>query len=168
MRVNLRVLRALLVAVAALASAGVVQALCLGPLCSCSASTAPVTFGAVNPLAAGPSDSTGQVRVSCGGVAGLLIPYRIALSGGGGPSIGARRLTSGANSLAYGLFADPARLVTWGDASGGTVVSGSILLDVLGLSPTVTHTVYGRIPAGQNSAIPGSYVDTITVTVTYD
>lgn len=148
--------------------AGSAQALCASPLCSCGVSTTALNFGALNPLAAGATDSAGSVQVSCGGVAGLLIPYRIDLSRGGGASYGARRLASGANLLAYNLYTDNSRLTVWGDGSGGSSpVESSLLLDLLGLAPPRTHTVYGRVPAGQSSAVPGSYVDTITVTVTY-
>lgn len=55
----------------------------------------------------------------------------------------------------------------WGDIARGTAVSGSIQLSVLGSAAPVTHTVYGRIPSGQTTTVPGAYADTITVTVTY-
>lgn len=144
------------------------QALCVGPLCSCSVSTTAVAFGNYNPLAAGSTDSTGSVRVSCGGVAGLLIPYRIDLGLGGGASYGARRMSATGGTLGYNLYTDSTYATIWGDGSGGSqYVTGGILLDVAGLSPAQTHWVYGRIPARQVSAVPGSYTDAITVTLTY-
>jgi spore coat protein U-like protein len=53
----------------------------------------------------------------------------------------------------------------WGDGSGSTtLVGGGALLSV---GTTVTpYTVYGRIPAGQDSAA-GSFMDTIVVTLNY-
>lgn len=143
------------------------QALCVGPLCSCTFSTSQVAFGSFNPIAIGSSDSTGSVRVSCGGVVGLLIPYQVELGPGGSGSTSARRMSSGAQTIGYGLYSDAARLSNWGDIAHGNAVSGFVLLDALGLAPAVTHTVYGRIPSGQNTAVPGAYVDSITVTVTY-
>ena len=105
----------------------------------------------------------------CGGVAGLLIPYQIDITRGGGISYGARRMNSGANQLADNLYTDNTYLTIWGDGSGGSQsVPGGILLDVLGLSPPQTHWIYGRIPGAQTTAVPGGYVDTITVTVTYN
>ena len=76
-------------------------------------------------------------------------------------------MSSGAQTVGYGLYSDASRLSNWGDMAHGSAVSSFMLLDALGLAPAVTHTVYGRIPSGQNTAVPGVYVDTITVTVTY-
>ena len=143
------------------------QALCIGPLCSCTFSTGNVVFGSVNPIAIGSTDSTGSVRVTCGGVVGLLIPYQIELSARGSGNVASRRMSSGANNLGYGLYSDSSRLSPWGDIARGTAVSGSIQLSVLGSAAPVNHTVYGRIPSGQSTAVPGAYADTITVTVTY-
>jgi len=141
------------------------HALCVAPLCACSVVTTALAFGSINPLA-GPHDSTGTVRVSCGGVAGLLIPYRIELGSGQSGNVLARRLQGGVHQMAYGLYSDAARTTTWGDGGSGMPVDGAILLDVAGLSPPVVHTVYGRIPGGQMVA-PGSYADTLVVTLTY-
>lgn len=158
-------LRAATVA-ALLLAAPTARALCVSPLCSCNVTTTAVAFGAFNPLTGSASDSVGNVRVSCSGVVGLLVPYRVDLSAGSSGNVAARRMTSGARQLAYGLYSDSTRSSVWGDTAG-TAVNGGILLDVLGLSPPVDHAVYGRIPAGQLSAVPGVYSDTITVTLTY-
>ncbi|MBB3047521.1 spore coat protein U-like protein [Litorivivens lipolytica] len=72
-------------------------------------------------------------------------------------------MSSGANSLNYNLYTDPTYLTVWGDGNGGTAtVPGAIGVLLL----PIDHVVYGRIPAGQNSAA-GNYSDTISVTVTY-
>lgn len=156
---------ALLLALTAVAPAA--RALCLSPLCSCTASTTALVFGAHNPLG-GATDSTGSVRVTCGGVAGLLIPFRIDLGRGGAAGYAPRRLASGANTLAYNLYTDAGRTSVWGDGTGGSVsTSSSVLLDVLGWAPAQSFTIYGRIGAGQTGAVPGSYADTVSVTVTY-
>ena len=156
---------ALLLALTAFAPAA--RALCVSPLCTCTASTTALVFGAHNPLG-GATDSTGSVRVSCGGVAGLLIPFRIDLGRGGAAGYAPRRLASGANTLAYNLYGDAGRTSVWGDGTGGSVsANSSVLLDALGWAPMQTFTIYGRIGAGQTTAVPGSYADTISVTVTY-
>jgi spore coat protein U-like protein len=153
---------------ALLFSAGAAQALCLPAACNCTVATTSVAFGAYNPLAFGNTDSTGSVKVSCGGVAGLLIPFNIALSAGSSASYAGRRLRSGGNSLAYNLYTDASYATLWGDGSSATqVVSSSVTLDVLGLSPAQSFVVYGRIPGRQTAAVPGSYSDTISVTLTY-
>lgn len=144
------------------------QALCLTPLCTCGVSTTSIAFGAYNPLQFGPVDSTGSVRMSCGGVAGLLIPYTIELGGGSSGNPAARRMSSGSQTLNYALYSDSNRLTLWGNGAGGApALNSAVLLDVLGLSPTQVHTIHGRIAARQTSVVPGSYADVITVTVTY-
>ena len=153
--------------VALLAAASAARALCVSPLCSCTAATTALVFGAHNPLG-GATDSTGSVRVTCGGVAGLLIPFRIDLGRGSAGGYAPRRLASGANTLAYNLYSDAGRTSVWGDGTGGSVaVEGSVLLDLLGWAPAQSHVVYGRIGTGQTGTVPGSYADTVSVTVTY-
>ncbi len=145
-----------------------VSALC-SVACSCSVSTTPVSFGVYNPLSASPLDSVGNVRVSCGGVAGLLVPYQIALSQGVNSSnFSLRKMASGANRLAYDLYTDSAHTSIWGNGinEGTQTVPGFITIVLLG--PTYQgHTLYGRIPGSQTTVRAGSYNDVVIVTVTY-
>jgi spore coat protein U-like protein len=151
-----------------LAWSGPARALCLPALCSCGLTTTNVAFGSYNPLAFGNTDTTGSVRVQCGGVAGLLIPFNIAISAGGGGSYAGRRMSSGGNHLSYNLYTDASYTSIWGDGSGASqIVSAGVTLDVAGLSPAQIFWVYGRIPGRQLTAVPGSYADTINVTLTY-
>jgi spore coat protein U-like protein len=147
------------------------HALCTALLgCSCSANTtnATMAFGNYNPLVAGNVDSASNVKISCGGVAGLAITYRLDFTKGGGTSHSARRLASGSNTLNYNLYTDNTYTTVLGDGTGTTApLTGGIGLDLLGLSPPNTHWMYGRIDTNQRTAIPGNYVDTITITVTY-
>ncbi|WP_164874478.1 Csu type fimbrial protein [Rathayibacter festucae] len=72
-----------------------------------------------------------------------------------------RRLNSGAGAsmLMYQVYTDSARTNVWGSSAGGVVQQ-------VGTGSAQTLTVYGTIPAGQNSPV-GSYSDTLTATVTY-
>lgn len=136
--------------------------------CSCSVSTTPVAFGGYDPLSGSPQDATGNVRVTCGGVLGLLVPFDIALDAGSfGAGLSPRQMASGANRLNYDLYTAAAHTVVWGDGSGASqMVAGSVTIILLG-GTSVDHPIYGRIPGGQSSVPPGSYGDTVTVTVTY-
>ena len=149
-------------------ASGGAQALCITGLCSCTTVTTNVAFGSYSPLAYGNTDSTGSVQVSCGGVAGLLVPFKIDLSAGSGGSYAGRQMKSGADSLNYNLYTDSSYTTIWGDGSGASQsVLGGLLLDVLGLSPAQTFWVYGRLPGRQLTAVPGIYSDLINVTLTY-
>jgi spore coat protein U-like protein len=149
-------------------AAGSAQALCITGLCACSTVTTNVAFGNYNPLAFGNVDSTGSIKVSCGGVAGLLIPFKIDFSTGSSGSFSSRSLQSGAYTLSYNLYTDASFTTPWGDGSGASqTVYGGVTLDVLGLSPAQTFWIYGRVPGRQLTVAPGIYTDTINVTLTY-
>jgi spore coat protein U-like protein len=141
-------------------------AICLPAACSCNVSTTAISFGTVNPLG-GAVDSTGKVTIHCGGVVGLLIPLDVSFSAGSG-SFAGRTMKCGAQSLAYNLYSTTARTSIVGDGTAGTTkMSGSIVLDVLGLAPPLVMTLHGRLPGPQPLAAPGVYTDTLSVTVTY-
>lgn len=143
-----------------------VRALCV--LCVCTTQTTNVAFGSYNPLAFGNTDSTGSIKVTCGGVASILLPFKVDISAGSSGNAAARTMKSGSNALSYNLHVDPAYTTIWGDGSGATqAILGSFTLDVLGLSPAQTFWVYGRLPGRQLTAVPGIYSDTINVTLTY-
>lgn len=166
----MKVLRALLLAGAVLAGAPQAQALCL--LCSCTASTTPVAFGAYNPIGGASASGSGEVQVACSGTVGLFVDYSISLGKGvHGTTYADRQMANGASRLTYQLYGDSgsggACSVVWGDGTGGTSTVGGSLLIVL-LGSTINRQVCGTLPANQNSATAGSYSDTVQVVVTYN
>jgi spore coat protein U-like protein len=137
-------------------------------VCSCNVATTSLAFGAHNPLLAANHDSTGNVRVSCSGVAGLLIPVTVAIGAGTSGSMAARQMASGGQRLNYNIYTTSGYTTVWGDASGATsTVGGSITLNALGIGAPLDFSVYGRIFGSQASVPPGSYTDTLVVTLTY-
>ena len=54
-----------------------------------------------------------------------------------------------------------------GDGTAAPLISSSVTLDLLGLAPAQQFWIYGRIPGRQLTAVPGLYVDALSVTVTY-
>ena len=162
---------ALTLGLAGLLGARDAEAACTGVgLFSCSATvTVPLlAFGNYDPSSLTPKDNTTAINV-VGTVTGLgilvTLSYSIGLSAGTGGSIANRQLTGpGSTPLGYNLYTTNARTAVWG---AGTVTdSYSALASVGGNSVPRSYTVYGRIPIGQYVA-PGSYSNTITVTVTY-
>ena len=100
-------------------------------------------------------NQTSAITVTCSNGA----PYTVALNDGANASSGQRRMKNGTtNYLSYDLYSDSARSSRWGSSSG--TVAGT------GTGSGVAHTVYGQIAASQ-AVPPGSYADTITVTLTY-
>lgn len=84
------------------------------------------------------------------------------------PIAGTRAMKSGTNYLAYRLFQDAARSTEWGinpttcdgttHLSSGTITSSS---------QTLSFSVYGSIPAGQDPRVAGDYSDSISVAVNF-
>ena len=128
---------------------------------SCTITTVPVNFGTYDPLSGTPNTATGTVNLVC--TLGLLQTWTVGLSAGNSGSFAQRVLSNGGSSLAYNLYTSASYASVWGDGSGGTSVDSGT--QVIGTT-NATYTVYGRIPAGQDVGA-GSYLDTITVTVTY-
>ncbi len=91
------------------------------------------------------------------------VAYTAAATAGFG-QYSARTMLSGSNALQYNLYKDSAHTIIWGDGSNGTAIiagTGSNNGNV-----GTSSTIYGNIPAQQD--VPaGSYVDTITITITF-
>ncbi len=127
---------------------------------NCTITTAPVAFGAYDPVVANAStalDSTGTVTVACTKGAAATV----GLDLGTNASAAVRRLSDGTNFLTYELYKESARTTVWGNAGAALYSAGA--------APSKAPrsvTVYGRIPAGQD--IPaGAYGDTVVATVNF-
>jgi len=129
----------------------------------CSAGATGVAFGTYTPLTPVPLASTGTITVQCF-VFFAPATVTVDLSAGASGSFVTRTLTSGTDTLNYNLYLNAAHTQVWGDGSGGSLISTLTLNP--GFPSTATATVYGAVNALQDPA-PGSYADTITVTVNY-
>jgi spore coat protein U-like protein len=132
---------------------------------NCTISTAPVAFGAYDPVSANATtalNGTGTVNVTCTSGASTTITLGQGSNANTGSTDTApdRRMSDGASHfLAYALYQDSGRATVWGNTAGtGEANTGSGTQNAL--------TVYGAIAAGQN--VPaGSYSDTVVATVTF-
>jgi len=121
----------------------------------CTVSATNLAFGnytgAVN-------NSTSTVSVTC--TNGTT--YTVGLSPGlaTGATVTNRSMQNGSALLHYGLYSNSGHTTNWGNTSATNWVTGT------GSGSAQTHTVYGQIPAAQY-VTPGSYTDTITVSVAY-
>ncbi|MGZ9719422.1 Csu type fimbrial protein [Rhizobium miluonense] len=103
-------------------------------------------------------DATGSVTATC--TQGTT--YTISLNGGNASAAPtARKMSKGTETVTYGLYKDSNRSQPWGDANTpGSTVAGT------GTGTAQLLTVYGRVPP-QTTPSPGSYTDTVVVTLTY-
>lgn len=70
-----------------------------------------------------------------------------------------RMVNSLGNYLEYQLYTDSSRSSVWNQSNTQSYAAST-------LQPR-TFTVYGRVPAGQEAVLAGSYGDTITITITF-
>lgn len=103
-------------------------------------------------------DAQSNIFVTCTTSA----PYWIGLDGGTtaatNPTL--RKMSLGGQTITYGLYRDAARSLPWGATQGTNTASGT------GSAISTTFPVYGRIPV-QTTPAPGTYQDTVVVTVNY-
>lgn len=121
----------------------------------CTVSATALAFGnytgAVN-------TNTSTVSVTCT----KSTTYTVGLNPGTatGATVATRQMVNGANTLGYGLYSDATWTTNWGNTAATNWVSGT------GTGAAQPLTVYGQIAAAQY-VTPGTYNDTITVSVTY-
>ena len=140
-----------------------------GAAATCTISATGPAFGLYNPLNAAPTLANGSVTAACRWTGGgtTTVSMVSSYSTGNSGIYTTRRMLSNGNPLNYNLYYDAAFTQIRGNGTGGSQ-TGSATLTVSSANRNVSTTsvIYGRIPAGQN-AVPGSYLDTITVTITY-
>ena len=85
------------------------------------------------------------------------VNYTIAMDDGANNSGSINRMKNGTEFVQYEIYQDAARSTVWDATSTKTGV---------GNGDPQTHTVYGRVPP-QTTPSAGTYVDTVTITVSY-
>ena len=101
---------------------------------------------------------TSTIQVQCTNTT----PYTIGLDAGTGASatVASRKMTSGGAVVNYSLYTDAGHSTVWGNTPGTDTVAGT------GSGAAQSITVFGLVPV-QTTPAPGTYNDTVTVTVTY-
>lgn len=118
---------------------------------------------------AAPTDSIGSFALRCtrrGGPRNVSITMAIGPSAISG-SIASRQMrqAGGSDVLSYNLYRDALRQSVWGQTPGVDAVTQTASLPN-NATTTVAFTIYGRIN-GQQNVFPGSYGDTLVVTISY-
>jgi spore coat protein U-like protein len=134
---------------------------------NCTISTAPVAFGAYDPVVANattPRDSNGSVTITC--TKGATTTIGLDAGGNSTHASGTTRaMTDGASTpsyLSYEIYQDSPGGTVWSNSGAGLYTPAS----APSKAPR-SYTVYGRIPAGQDVPVAASYSDTVTATVNF-
>ncbi|MEY2776943.1 MAG: hypothetical protein RLY30_1041 [Pseudomonadota bacterium] len=120
---------------------------------SCAINATNLSFSSMPTGTTSTSDASTDISVSCS----QGTPYQIGLSQGNNFS-GGRRLASGGSFVNYELYSDPSRSNAW---------TSTQVVSFTGNGSAQSHTIFGRIPAGQSVPTTGSYADTIVATISY-
>ena len=129
--------------------------------CNVTGIDTPMAFGPVDPNNS-QTDTTTTIHWSCnntGGTGTGTVCFTI------GDGLTTRNMTSGANNLQFGVFADAARSTFWGN----NATTNSIIVTPIAFPAGITTgiaTIYGRVTAGQTTAVSGSYSYSFGATVT--
>jgi len=126
-------------------------------LSSCNVNATSVNFGSSGILS-GTTDAQGTLSIQCS----PSLPYTISLNGGnsGATDPTQRKMSFSSANVTYGLYRDSGRTLPWGSTIGTNTTSGT------GTGTTQNQTVYGRV-AAQTTPAPGTYTDSVVVTVGY-
>ena len=123
----------------------------------CSVSVAPLNFPQAGVLQSTITGTT-TITLTCTNSAAYTVALDGGLSAATDPT--QRKMSLSAAQITYGLYQDAARTQPWGDSAGTNTAAG------IGSGLAQNLTVYGRVPA-QTTPAPGTYSDTVVVTVTY-
>lgn len=138
----------------------------------CNVSSAGIAFGAYDPLNPTPTAVLGSVIATCTHTGGGASQFTIttSLSPGNSGSYPNRWMlrAGGTEQLFYNIFVDAGFTQVRGNGTGGTFTGPTAVIRVSNGKSTVENigTLYGQIPAGQ-IVTPGSYSDTVVVTINY-
>jgi len=129
---------------------------------ACTVVGSTLNFGStIDPLAAAtPLDATSTLSVQCTNTTPYTVALNAGANAGGASNFTTRTMKSGANSLGYQLYLDAGRSSVWGDGTASSTHAGT------GTGGSQSLTIYGRLPSLAN-VVPGSYTDTVTVTISY-
>jgi spore coat protein U-like protein len=135
---------------------------------TCTVSASPLAFGIYPAYSAATVTATGTFTVTCTatGSGSATVTGTLSLSTGSSGQYATRTMRAGTGVLDYNIYVTPAYAQIFGDGTAGTYELSESGTVTAGQVYQVEGAFYGLIPARQDVA-PGSYVDTIVMTVTY-
>ncbi|WP_165937647.1 Csu type fimbrial protein [Antarcticimicrobium sediminis] len=126
---------------------------------SCTVSAGTLDFGTLGTNVSAAVTAQTTIDVSCS----VGVPYSVQLGEGQGPGVSDpsfRKMTSGSNTLSYGLYRNQTLTAPWGWTIGVNDNSGT------GTGAIQSIPVYGQINSGQTVPV-GVYSDSVIITVNY-
>jgi spore coat protein U-like protein len=128
-------------------------------IAACTVSATNIIFLSVLSLKDFNVAAKGTINVTCT----TGISYQVGLDGGlsGATDPENRKMTLGEEEVTYQLHHDVTRNKPWGNTINTNTAGG------IGSGSSRAFTVYGRVPRRQPTPAPGTYTDTIIVTVTF-
>jgi spore coat protein U-like protein len=120
-------------------------------------STQIIDFGAYDPTAETDLETAAEIRLKCS--QSVIASLLFRSSDEPEPATAQRQMRNGDQTLAYELYCD--RNCTTAPAPQSTATAQ---IDAEG---SVALTVYGRIPRNQFDVAPGTYTDSVTITIVY-
>lgn len=128
----------------------------------CNITTTPIAFGVIDVLAGGATTGTGSFTATCTNGTAYSVVMGRGLNNLGASDTG-RRMISGSDYIAYGLFTELAHTNNW--ASTGSSGAGVAVGTGTGSVDTPVN-IYGLIPPS-NSMKQGTYSDTISAIINF-
>lgn len=130
---------------------------------ACTVVLGNLSFGPYDTLSTAPATTSGNAVVTCNDTPPPTVTIQLSPSSVSG-SFFPRRMRSaiGTDVLDYNFYADAGTTQIWGDGTGGTVTRSQ----KVNRNQPWTATFYGRIAPNQDVS-PGSYADTLTITIVF-
>lgn len=133
---------------------------------SCTINAATLTFASTAGTSLTSTAVTGNttVSVNCTNTS----PYAIGMGQGSNFSGGSNRMASGGNFLPYGLYVNSGLTNPWTTAaSNSTCTTTNDCYLGTGSGAAQSIPIYGQVPITANAPAPGTYTDTVTMTIIY-
>ena len=170
------------------AAAAVASALCAGPAfatqqtqtltvngsvtqsCTTLSSAQTLTFPAYDfQTNATTADTAGPVSYTTSCTKGSSVAFSVNGGANFAHTSGTRALKSATTSdyMNYGLFSDSSDTTAWAFNSSTGAGTNGPTLNPTSNTQTLTLTIYGSIPAGQDVSVASDYTDSVTVAINY-
>lgn len=153
-----------LAAVAGTATANLTVTLTITGACTINAATLAFPSTAGTSLLSTAVTASTTVSVTCTNGSA----YSVGMGQGANYS-GGNRMASGGNYIPYGLYLDAAWTQAWSTTTLNNSCSGGANTCSLGTGNGLAQSIniYGKVPTVATAPAPGSYTDTVLMTITY-